>query len=220
MACPRTIDQQLGVYDRTRVWMSLRLLHGLDVHEFLHGSRHAYHVVHSLLRGGEFDALEPLLQPACLEAVHGFAPHVATLPHHADDSISILSAVLTDARLLEPSAEECVVPGTAHLEVRFSALQGVTLHDLQSGATPLAAPRMQESTWTFEGVVRPPPADSGATEREHAADPTAAASDASTLGDEASPHDDWRVVNIEWSVWEVQEPRDKAPTPGWPTHGP
>ena len=50
MACPHTIDQQLGVFDRTRVWMSLRLLYGLELSDFLVGTRHAYHVVHDLVR--------------------------------------------------------------------------------------------------------------------------------------------------------------------------
>ena len=76
MYCPHTIDQSLHtrIFDRTRVWMSLRLLHGLDLDEFLSGTRHAYHVVQDLLRDGEWDALEPLLQPDCLEAVESWPP--------------------------------------------------------------------------------------------------------------------------------------------------
>ena len=48
MGCARTVDQDLGVYDRTELWCNLRLLAGLDVEEFLLGSRHAYQVVSEL----------------------------------------------------------------------------------------------------------------------------------------------------------------------------
>ena len=34
-------------------------------------------------------------------------------------------------RVLEPCKTKKIAKGTAHLDVRFSALQGITLHDLQ-----------------------------------------------------------------------------------------
>ena len=89
--------------------------------------------------------------------------------------------------MLEPSGgfdgERDILPGTAHLDVRFSALQGVTLHDLQHDYREWsAAPRLQESTWTFEGCPR--------------------------AGDEEGR--DWQVVDITWRVWEVQEAAEAA----------
>ena len=38
MSDPRSVDQDIGVFDRTQIWMNLRLLHGLDLDEFLVGS--------------------------------------------------------------------------------------------------------------------------------------------------------------------------------------
>ena len=193
MADGNSVDQQLGVLDRTRLWMSLRLLRGLDLKDFLRGSRHAYHVVSDLTRGCEWQALTPLVQPTCLEAMEQLGPSIELLPAEADESISIVSAVLSDARVLEPSQD--VLPGTAHLDVRFSALQSLTMHDMQHGERHGMEPRLQESTWTFEGVVSPDAADDAAT--------------------------GWRVVDIAWQVWEVQQSQAaQKDYPGWPTHGP
>jgi hypothetical protein len=200
MANPEIIDQRIGVFERTNLWMNLRLLHGLDLPEFLQGSRHAYSVVHDLLRAADFDALEPLMQPKCLETLEGFAPNIAAMPRNTDDSITMLSAVLSAAHLLEPCSY--TPEGTAHLEVKFQALQGVTLHDFRSGATPLALPRLQQSTWTFEGTVRPEGEQRGGA-------------------DESDAWDEWQVVDVEWQVWEVQEPANarKTAQEQFPTHG-
>ena len=197
MADGNSVDQQLGVLDRTRLWMSLRLLNGLDLEDFLRGSRHAYHVVSDLTRGCKWQALSPLVQPTCLEAMQELGPNIELLPAEADESISIVSAVLSDARVLEPSQATGVLPGTAHLDVRFSALQSVTMHDMQHGERHGVEPRLQESTWTFEGVVSPDAAD------------------------DADAPTGWRVVDIAWQVWEVQQSQAaQKDYPGWPTHGP
>ena len=181
MACGRTVDQGLSVFDRTGLWMNLRLLHGLDLDEFLVGSKHAYTVVSELMRERQWDALGELMQPTCLEAMQELGPSIARIPADADDSISIYSAVLTSAHVLEPCSREGIAPGTAHLDVKFVSLQAPTLHDLQLGAvdSALGEPRLQESTWTFEGVT------------------------------EGSGDVDWRVRDISWSVWEVQQRRQQ-----------
>ena len=145
------------------------------------GSRQAYHVVSDLIRVGDWDALAPLVQPTCLESmVEHFDGSVRALPTDADDSMSIISAVLSSARVVEPCAAEGIAAGTCHLDVRFCSLQGVTLHDLQS-VDPFhhAPPRLQESTWSFEGVA-------GATSDEDDASATAGA---------------WRVIDIDWCAW-------------------
>jgi len=173
------VDHEISVFERTQLWMSLRLLHGLDLDDFLLGSRHAYTVVSQLLQDGQWDALAPLVQPTCLDAMRDLGG--GGLPTDGDESISIVSAVLSSAHLLEPCERTGVLPGTAHLDVKFTALQGVTLHDLQHGATSLAmAPRLQESMWTFEGVVR---AD----------------------GDDDDAAAGWQVRDISWQVWEVEQ---------------
>jgi len=177
MACGNTVDQGLSVFDRTGLWMNLRLLHGLDLDEFLHGSKHAYTVVSELMRERQWGALGELMQPTCLEAMQELGPNIERIPSGTDESISIISAVLTSAHVLEPCEREGIAPGTAHLNVKFVSLQSPTLHDLQSGVidSTLAEPRLQESTWTFEGVT------------------------------EGSSDVDWRVRDIAWSVWEVRQ---------------
>lgn len=183
MADAQMVGDDLNMLERTSMWMSLRLLPHLDLVDFLSGSRQAYHVVSDLIRVGDWDALAPLVQPTCLESmVEHFDGSVRALPTDADDSMSIISAVLSSARVVEPCAAEGIAAGTCHLDVRFCSLQGVTLHDLQS-ADPFhhAPPRLQESTWSFEGVA-------GATSDEDDASATAGA---------------WRVIDIDWKVWEV-----------------
>ena len=156
MADARMVDQTIGVFDRTQLWMALRLLHGFDLSDFLFGSRHAYRVVSDLVQSAQWDALSPLVQPSCLEAMQVLAPNVALLPADADTTISIRSAALQSARLLEPCATRNIVKGTTHLDVRFVSLQGITLHDLSHGVPPVAQPRLQESTWTFEVCLASP----------------------------------------------------------------
>ena len=71
------------------------------------------------------------------------------------------------------------------------------------------APRLQESTWTFEGVVRGDGEEGGM-----------AASATEEEGEEVVR--DWRVIDIAWQVWEVQSHlrMNIGNPPGWPTHGP
>ena len=63
------------------------------------------------------------------------------------------------------------------------------------GEAAAPPPRLQESTWTFEGVVRGADVE-GVTE----------------VG--------WRVRDIAWSVWEVKPADEEKLPPGWPSHGP
>ena len=190
------VDQSLGYVDRTSLWMSLRLLRGLEVPDFLLGSRHAYQVVQQLAAGRQWDDLEHLLHPAALaslqDSVDGRrAPCAAAVQMAAPDNISIRAAVLSRAEVLEPA--EGSGTGTCHLFVRFEALQGFTMHDLLHGEGSAFAdepPRLQESTWTFEG----------------------------RMSDDAA-EEQWRVRDIQWRVWEVK-PAEGEDWPGWPSHGP
>ena len=86
----------------------------------------------------------------------------------------------------------------------YSAIRGLTSRweGIESGATPLALPRLQQSTWTFEGTVRPEGEQRGGA-------------------DESDAWDEWQVVDVEWQVWEVQEPANarKTAQEQFPTHG-
>ena len=195
MDSPYLVDKDLGYVDKTTLWMNLRLLRGLDVEDFMAGSRHAYIVVQQLAAHRQWDGLEPLLHPVAFEslqeALQVQAPCAEQERLHlaAADLINIRSAVLQRADVVAPGQD--VVEGTCHLQVRFEALHGLTMHDLMKGETPMEEPRLQESTWTFEGV--------------------------------ASEDDDalhsWRVRDIAWQVHEVK-PAEGQEWPGWPSHGP
>lgn len=183
MESPSIVNPHLDLMERTHTWMSLRLLRGLDLEEFLTGSRHAYVVCSELLQNGEWDALGELVQHDCLSSMEQtFAAPSTPYPYATGGDINILSAVLSSARTSGDNADR------AHLDVSFVAMQGVTLHDLQFGDAPLQLPRMQESTWSFEATV--------------------CAEDLPARED-GDAEIDWRVTNIEWKVWEMSE----APQP-------
>lgn len=195
MDSPSLVDHQLGVFERTHTWMSLRLLHGFDLEDFLTGSRHAYLVTSELLQAGEWDKLGELVHPEVLQAMEetfaeGGHPYVHGPFGAPDGHINILSAVLAGART---SGEDADV---AHLEVKFRALQGVTLHDLQFGDALHELPRLQESTWCFEGVrFRASSSEGSAADEGGAAEAEGAAAE----------DIDWQVTDIKWSVWEMAE---------------
>jgi len=183
MDSPWLVDPQQPVFERTHTWMSLRLLHGFDLPEFLVGSRHAYLVTSELLQAARWEELRELVHPDVLESMEETF-EVAGHPYvcgptdgNGDGDINILSAVLSSARTSGDDAD------VAHMDVKFRTLQGVTLHDLQHGDELHEVPRLQESTWTFEGVRFPPP-DGDAS---------------------ATSNIDWQVTDIAWQVWEMAE---------------
>ena len=198
MASPKLVDQSLSLYDRTRLWMNLRLLRGLDVEEFLEGATRSYHVVQALMRDGSWDKLEPLLHPVALTSMQELlgkqVPYAARHTQEADH-ITVRAAILSRAQLLEPDTDVVGSTCTCHVDVRFEALQGVTMHDIVHGPKIQGAPRLQEATWTFEGVI------------------------SRRSDDKDIHHMSWRVMDMEWRVWEVEPTRPDA-FPGWPTHGP
>ena len=148
------VGNDLNAADRAAMYKSLRRLPHLDL-DVLKGSRQAYPIVSELIQAKHWDSLAPMVQPQCLESiVEHYDGTVRALPNDADDSRSILSAVVTGVHAVEPCPVQGVVPGTCRLDVRFCAWQGVTLHDLQSSEPLLRSePRLQVSTWCFEGVA-------------------------------------------------------------------
>ena len=211
MDSPLLVDHQLGVFERTHTWMSLRLLPELDLEDFLAGSRHAYVVTSELLQAGEWDKLGELVHPDVLVGMsktfaEGGHPYVHGPFGAPDGHINILSAVLAGART---SGEDADV---AHLEVKFRALQGVTLPDLQFGDELHTLPRLQESTWCFEGVrfrashLSESSAAEGAEGDAAAAGVAAKGAAAEGEGASAADQIDWQVTDIKWSVWEMADP--------------
>ena len=197
MDTPSLVDQQIDLYERTHTWMSLRLLSGFDLEEFLRGSRHAYLVTSDLLQAGKWDDLSDLVNPVVLESMEEtFAANGHPYLHGPDGNINILSAVLSSART---SGEDA---NTAHMQVSFRALQGVTLHDLQFGDILAEVPRLQESTWSFEAVV---PTDDELAAAEAAAGGSGGGSGGGGGGSTGSELE-WQVTDIEWKVWEMADP--------------
>lgn len=149
-------------------------------------------MVQQLAAKQEWDNLQLLLQPVAFDSLKE-ALDGCSWASSADfaEPMDIRSAVLSRAEILVPA--DGVAAGTCHLSVRFAALQQLTLHDLMHGDSGERAPRLQESTWTFEGVV------SGE--------------------DQTQAQYSWQVRDIEWQVWEVK-PANDAQFPGWPSHGP
>ena len=154
MSDPRSVDQDIGVFDRTQIWMNLRLLHGLDLDEFL------VKLAARLPCCGGINARRQMGRGRAARRPR--VPRGDAGARAADRRAAVRSVETTRSDRLGKSyatrgcssmQDQKIAKGTAHLNVRFSALQGITLHDLQNGHTRMA-PRLQESTWTFEGVVR------------------------------------------------------------------
>eukprot|EP00962_Isochrysis_galbana_P055911 scaffold27723_cov101-Isochrysis_galbana.AAC.1 len=71
MGDPTLVSARLSVWRRTELYLALRMLPGLDLPEFLRGARGAYPVVCSLMYARDWEALQPLVSPRCLEAMRG-----------------------------------------------------------------------------------------------------------------------------------------------------
>lgn len=109
MATPAVVDQTLGMMDRASLWCNLRLLRGLELDEFLRGSREAYTVVQQLTAQQRWDDLRGLLHPVAFDSILE-AAEARPAPLFQADDITIRAAVLSKADVLEPSDD--VSPGT------------------------------------------------------------------------------------------------------------
>ena len=67
------------LFRRSELWMSLRLLRGFDLEDFILGSSHAYGVVLTAMYTRDWETLEHLVSPACLEAMQASARRCAVL---------------------------------------------------------------------------------------------------------------------------------------------
>lgn len=160
MADERLVDGGLGFLRRLELWAALRLLPGLDLPDFLEGTRFAYSAVTRLMYRRDFEGLAPLVLPACLTAMEeamdefGGAAH-RVVDEEADDAISVRHAVLHRAFLLQPESGPDE-PKRCHLDVRFSVSERFRILDMRTNepVPPFdGRERVQESTWRFEGPV-------------------------------------------------------------------
>lgn len=158
---PSLVSPSLSLWRRSELFLSLRLLPGLNLKEFLRGAAVAYPVVCSAMYTRDWDALAPLVAPRCLEAMQeamdGMAEvgqRVSLAPDGSD--LTVLSATLARAQVLQTSDE--VPQGSCLLHVKYTVRETYSIIDCHSNA-PMppfdGSVREQESTWVFEGIVRP-----------------------------------------------------------------
>ena len=164
------------MFRRAELWASLRLLHGFDLPEFIEGARRAYGVASAAMYERDWGYLRPLVHEDCLGAMQGMAEDLAAraqrvqIPDVEESSapaFNVLSAKLRRAQLLQPSSDG-VEAGTWHLQVHYRVEERIVIYDYSTNE-PIqpfdGAPRLQESTWLFEGVVVTESAEKGETER-------------------------------------------------------
>eukprot|EP00966_Prymnesium_polylepis_P055030 1272090-Prymnesium_polylepis.1 len=63
------VDPTLNMFRRFEMRVMLRNLRGFDLPEFLGGCQHAYPTVCALMYAREWEELEPMVAPTCLEAM-------------------------------------------------------------------------------------------------------------------------------------------------------
>ena len=105
----------------------------------MRGAQHAYCITTAALRARDWEALAPLLAPACLAAMR-LALDGDRASHRAESEARVISCRLRRALLAEP------YDGRAEMHVCFST-------DSKNGP--------QQSTWVFEGEVQSPPEATG-----------------------------------------------------------
>jgi len=157
----------IGVFRRMEMYVTLHLMPGFDLPDFLAGTRVAYGAVTRLMYARDWEALEPLVSDACLEAMRWTMEELAgdarrIVGTDEADAIDITSATLN--RVLLPDDPDFVTgsPRKVHLDVRFVSMERWVMHDYHTNA-PIApfdgTPFEQTSTMRWEGEVAPPDSD-------------------------------------------------------------
>lgn len=170
LADEQLVDRNLGMFQRISLWAMLRALPGLDLPDFLLGTRHAYGEVTRLMYRRNFAALEPLVAPACLEAMQQTMDEFGAAAHRVvdadlDGAIAVRRAVLCGAEVFKPAPDDAPdAPRRCLLDVRFEVSESFSIHDMRTGE-PIAPfdgrERLAQSTWRWEGAVAPPAEDGG-----------------------------------------------------------
>ena len=155
---------QIGVMRRMEMYTMLHLLPGFDLPEFLAGTRMAYGAVIRLMYSRDWDALETLVAPACLEAMVATMDDIASdrrriVEFEDQDAVEIHSASLNRVLLLDDPTFEVGGPRKVHIDVRFTSTERWVMHDYNDNA-PIkpfdGTPFEQTSTMRWEGEVVPP----------------------------------------------------------------
>ena len=158
-----TICDPVGMFGSTKLWLMLRATRGLDLPDFLLGSRLAYAAVSRLMYTQDWEALRPLVSDQMLHAMQGTMDDITGAGRRVvdiDGSITVHSAVLRQILHLNeepaPGAVKC------HLDVHITSHESWRMFDYHSNEAlePFdGRVRVQESTWRFEGVVLDPEFD-------------------------------------------------------------
>lgn len=154
-----------GLLATAKMWLMLRALPGLDLPNFLEGSRVAYTTVSTLMYAQDWEALDPLVSPAMMTAMQQTMEELSgdgrrVMGLDDEDAIAVHRAVLREVLILEDE-DESVPNGTTrrcHLDVLFVSHEKWQMWDYHTNEA--LAPfdgsvRVQETTWRFEGVVAP-----------------------------------------------------------------
>ena len=156
--------QQIGFMRRMEMYTMLHLMPGFDLPEFLDGTRFAYGAVTRLMYARDWEALEPLVSPACLDAMVATMHDIADggrriVEADADDAIQIESATLHRVLLLDDPTFETGMPRKVHIDVRFMSTERWIMHDYHENepVKPFdGSPFEQNTVMRWEGEVVPP----------------------------------------------------------------
>ena len=147
------------------MWLALRVLRGLDLEEFLEGSAHAYGVVSRLMYRRQWDKLEPLVSPDCLDAMQFTMEQFGDAGQRiegidADDAIRVRSNLLCRAQVMKEAGDEGLssdAPRMSHLDDSNVDDEKLAINDINTNE-PVGGfdggTRQQKSTWRFEGACR------------------------------------------------------------------
>ena len=191
-----------GFFGRPRMWLMLRALPGLDLPDFLAGSRLAYSAVVQLMYAKDWDTLAPLVSEPMLKAMQGtmdeFADAGRRIVDVEEGSIDVQTAVLREVHVLEDQTGLPEGARRCHLDVHLVSHETWRIFDYHTNEAiePYdGRVRVQESTWRFEGVVAEPQASAG-----DAPAGSAAAAASSGDGDEGDARSH---AQTDWTVFAV-----------------
>lgn len=167
MADPTLIDpvgwgaNQIGVMRRIEMYTMMHLLPGFELREFLAGTRMAYSAVTRLMYARDWEALESLVSPGCLDAMVSTMEDLAgdrrrIVDADDDEAINITSATLCRVLLIDDPEHSEGDPRKVHLDVRFVSTERWVMHDYNENA-PIkpfdGSPFEQTSVMRWEGEV-------------------------------------------------------------------
>ena len=173
MADPSLVDPvgwgkgQIGVMRRIQMYTMLHLMPGFDLPDFLEGARMGYPAVIRMMYAREWDELESLVAPACLDAMVRTMDDIAgdrrrIVEFEDTDAIEIQSATLNQVLLLDDPTFQTGDARKVHLDVRYVSTERWMMHDYNENA-PIkpfdGTPFEQTTTLRWEGEVVPPGSD-------------------------------------------------------------